>query len=93
MNVFQNGLVIRSKNGNLRMHADVHQVYASGDTIEDVETVLDADGRRISEWYRDNQLKCNHSKYQAMCLRSKCKNKTMYINVMDRRVESTSNIN
>ena len=83
-NIFQNDLVTRSNDGDLTMYADDHQLYASGDNGE---------GRCLSEWYEDNQLKCNHSKYQVMAMGSKCKNQTMYIDVKDRRVEATSNIN
>ena len=46
------------------MYADDHQAYTSGERIEDVESILNNEGRDSSLWYKDNLLKCNHEKFR-----------------------------
>ena len=45
------------------MYVDDHQAYTSytfGVRIEDVESVLNYEGKKISDWYKDNLLMCSH---------------------------------
>ena len=57
------------------MYADDHQVYSAGEKIEDVETILNDEGTRTSEWYQQNLLKCNQDKFQAMSVGPKTQEK------------------
>ena len=41
-----------------------------GERIEDVESILNYEGKEISNWYKDNLLMCNHEKFQSMSLGS-----------------------
>ena len=50
-NIFQNDLVQKIHAGRLAMYADDHQVYSAEEKIEDVETILNDEGTRTSEWY------------------------------------------
>ena len=38
------------------MYADDHQAYTLGERIEDVESILNHEGKEISNWYKDNLL-------------------------------------
>ena len=82
-NIFQNDLVQNIHAGRLAMYADDHQAYSAGEKIEDVETILNDEGTRTSEWYQQNLLKCNQDKFQAMSLGPKHKKKEMNLNIKD----------
>ena len=41
------------------MYADDHQAYTFWERIEDVESILNHEGKEISNWYKDS---CNHEK-------------------------------
>lgn len=58
-NIFQNDLVHNIHMASLVMYGDDHQVYSSGDRIEDVDSTLNNQGGCISKWYQENLLKCN----------------------------------
>ena len=57
-NIFQNDLVQNIHEGRIAMYADDHQVWAAGEVIKDVATILNNEGTRTSEWYQQNLLKC-----------------------------------
>ena len=65
-NIFQNDriLKIHTEKCSVKMYADDHQAYTSGERIEDVESILNNEGRDSSLWYKDNLLKCNHEKFR-----------------------------
>ena len=74
------------------MYADDHQVYPAGEKIEDVETILNDEGTRTSEWYQQNLLKCNQDKFQAMRLGPRHKKKEMNLNIKDINIKPSSGI-
>ena len=74
------------------MHADDHQVYSAGEKIEDVETILNNEGTRTSEWYEQNLLKCNQEKFQALSLGPRHKKKEMNLNMKNVSIKSSSGI-
>ena len=61
------------------MFVDDHQAYTFGEIIEDVESILNQEGKDISYWYEENLLMCNHEKFQSMSLGPKHKNMQMKI--------------
>lgn len=91
-NIFQNDLVQNIHAGRLAMYAHDHQVYSAGEKIEDVETIVNDEGTRNSEWYEQNLLKCNRDKFQAMSLRPRHKKKRMNLNIKDINIKSSSRI-
>ena len=91
-NIFQNDLVQIIHEGRLTMYAEDHQVYSAGEKIDDVETILNDEGTRTSEWYHQNLLKCNQDKFQAMRLGPRHKKKEMNLNIKDINIKSSSGI-
>ena len=91
-NIFQNDLMynIQTDKCSVMMYADDHQAYTFGERIEDVESILNYEGKEISNWHKDDLLMCNHEKFQSMSLGSKHKNKQMKIDVMNNDIESHS---
>lgn len=87
-NIFQNYPMysIQTDKCSVMMYADNHQSYTLGKRIEDVESILNYEGKEI--WYKDNLLMCNHEKFQSMSLGSRHKNKQMKIDVMNNDIES-----
>ena len=94
-NIFQNDLMYNIQTGkcSVIMYADDHHAYTLGERIEDVESILNYEGKEISNWYKDNLLMSNHEKFQPMSLGSKHKNKQMKIDVMNNDIESHSEMN
>ena len=50
------------------MYADDHQLFLVAKSISEVENTLNEGGNKISEWYYNNLLQGNFSKYQAISL-------------------------
>ena len=67
-------------------------MYSAGEKIEDVETILNDEGTRTSEWYQQNLLKCNQDKFQAMSLGPRHKKKEMNLNIKDINIKSSPGI-
>ncbi|PFX12264.1 hypothetical protein AWC38_SpisGene23804 [Stylophora pistillata] len=88
----QSALANLNVNKRFAMYADDHQVYSAGEKIEDVETILNDEGTRTSEWYQQNLLKCNQDKSQAMSLGPRHKKKRMNLNIKDINIKSSSGI-
>ena len=45
------------------IYADDHQAYTFGERIEDVESILNHEGKEIANWNKDHDLlMCNHDK-------------------------------
>ena len=42
------------------------QLFKSAEDIDQVEHAINADLKKVDEWYEFNQMKRNHSKYQAI---------------------------
>ena len=91
-NIFQNELMynIQTDKCTVMMYVDDHQAYTFGERIEDVESILNYEGKETSNWYKDNLLMCNHEIFQSMSLGSKHKSKQMKIDVMNNDIESHS---
>ena len=47
------------------MYADDTQLFKSAENIDQVEHAINADLKKVNEWYEFNQMK-NHSKYQTI---------------------------
>ncbi|PFX16582.1 RNA-directed DNA polymerase from mobile element jockey [Stylophora pistillata] len=91
-NIFQNDLVQNIHTDRLAMYADDHQVYSAGQKTEDVETILNDEGTRTSEWYQQNLLKCNQDKFHALSLGPGHKKKRMNLNIKEINIKSSSGI-
>ena len=91
-NIFQNDLMhnIQIDKCSVIMYADDHQAYTFGEKIEDVESILNDEGKIISHWYKDNLLRCNHEKFQSISLGLKHKNKQMKIDVINNDIKNHS---
>ena len=50
------------------MYADDHQLFSAAKTTNEAEIILTEEGNQISEWYNNNLLQGNFSKYQVMSL-------------------------
>jgi len=50
------------------MYADDHQLFSVAKSISEVENTLNEGGNKISDWYNNNLLQSNFSKYQVMSL-------------------------
>ena len=72
-NFFQNDLVFNIKHCQISMYADDHQIYYSGENGNEVELRLNQDIKMASKWYKENHLKANKDKYQAIVLQNKKK--------------------
>ena len=91
-NIYQNDLVSRILKCRLSMFADDHLMYCSGQKMGEIADVINDEGKRISQWYRDNQLKGNQDKFQAMGLGNKTKDTEMNLDIMNNNIESKSAI-
>ena len=56
----------------LSTYADDTQIFFADSTAEKVEEVINADLANVDKWYKQNGVKRNASKYQAMLLRKHC---------------------
>ena len=69
-NIFQNDLVFKIMHSQISMYADDYQSYYSGENGNEVEMRLNKDIKTASQWYKDNHLKANKNKYQAMVIQN-----------------------
>ena len=65
-NIFMNDLSYAIDKCTLFTHADDTQLFKSAEDIDQVEHAINADLKKVDEWYEFNQMKRNHSKYQAI---------------------------
>ena len=70
-NIYQNDIFYLDTKSQLSAFADDHQLYCSSKNPETVMNTIKKDGELTSNWYNDNFLDCNISKYQAMTVRNK----------------------
>ena len=62
-NVFMNDLSYAIDECTLFTYADDTQLFKSAVNIDQVELAINADLKKVDEWYEFNQMKRNHSKY------------------------------
>ena len=65
-NIFMNDLSYAIDECTLFTYADDTQLFKSAENIDQVEHAINADLKKVDEWYEFNQMKRNHSKYQAI---------------------------
>ena len=70
-NLFQNDLFYEEITSQLSIFADDHQLYLSDEDSEEVIDTLEKDGTTTANWYKQNYLKGNLSKYKAMVMARK----------------------
>lgn len=67
-NIFMNDLVYAVKQSRLSAYADDTQIYFADSTPEKVEEVINADLASVDQWYEQNGMRRNTSKYQAIVM-------------------------
>ena len=67
-NIFMNDLVYVVKQSKLSAYADDTQIYVADSTPEKVEQVINTDLANVDQWYEQNGMKRNTSKYQAIIM-------------------------
>ena len=67
-NIFMNDLVYAVKQSRLSAYADDTQIFFADDTLEKVEEVINADLAHVDQWYEQNGMRRNPSKYQAIVM-------------------------
>ena len=65
------------------MYADDHQLFSVAKTANEAENILTDEGNNISEWYNNNLLQGNFSKYQVMSLGPRNLHKDLHIVIND----------
>ena len=73
-------LISLQMNTTYTMYADDHQLYSAGQTVKEVQDILNKEGEIISKWYESNLLKSNYEKYEIMSMRPKDKTKDLEMN-------------
>ena len=75
------------------MYANDHQLFSVAKTANEAESILTEEGNNISEWYNNNLLQGNFSKYQVMSRRPRNWHKDLHIvindTVIDQKPETT----
>ena len=67
-NIFMNNLVYAVKQSRLSAYADDTQIFFAASTPEKVEEVINADLAHVDQWYKQNGMRRNTSKYQAIVM-------------------------
>ena len=65
-NIFMNDLAYVIDQSTLFSYADDTQIFKSAENIDDVEHSINIDLKSVDQWYENNQMKRNISKYQAI---------------------------
>ena len=68
-NIFMNDLVYAVKQSRLSACADDTQIFFADNTPEKVEEVINAGLAHVDQWYEQNGMRRNTSKYQAIVMR------------------------
>ena len=63
---YQNDLFYENIRSQLSAYADDHQIYISGEKIDNVVSSREEDANTTGRWYKSNYLSGNPSKYQAL---------------------------
>ena len=64
--IFMNDLSYAIVECTLFTYADDTQLFKSAENIDQVELAINADLKKVDEWYEFNQMRRNHSKYQGI---------------------------
>ena len=91
-NVFQNDLHFSTDENRLFMYADDHQLFSVAKTTNEAGCFLTEEGNNISQWYNNNLLQGNFSKYQVMCLGPRNYHKDLHIVINDTVIDQKSEI-
>ena len=91
-NIFQNDLAYEI-NLNLSMYADDHQIYEAREDLANVKSSLSRNTEKASNWYEDNMLKGNYSKYRTMTMQNKREITTPTMSIQGSEIESTEKLN
>ena len=67
-NFYQNDLFYENIRSQLSAYADDHQIYISGEKIDNVVSSREEDGNTTGRWYKSNYLSGNPSKYQVLVM-------------------------
>ena len=63
---YQNDLFYENIRSQLSAYADDHQIYFSGEKIDNVVSRREEDANTTGRWYKSNYFSGNPSKYQAL---------------------------
>ena len=63
------------------LFADDAMIYASGDSVSEVQLNLQSCLINISQWYRENRLKINSDKSKVMLVGSKAQLKSLNVDI------------
>ena len=74
------------------MYADDHQLFSVAKTANGAENILTDEGNNISEWYNNNLLQGNFSKYQVMSLGPRNWHKDLHIVINDAVIDQKPEI-
>ena len=66
LNIFMSDLSYAIDECTLFTYADDTQLFKSAENIDHVQHAINADLKKVDESYKFNQMKRNHSKYQAI---------------------------
>ena len=72
------------------MYADDHQLFSVARSSNEAERILTREGNNISEWYKNNLLQGNFSKYQVMSLGPRDCQKDLHIVIGDAEIDQKS---
>ena len=93
-NIFQNDMtyVVTNNNTSLSMYADDHQVSVSANSVGEVETSINKEGNSMSAWYKENYLKGNYEKYNAMIIGRKkdMDSASLNVEIDEKNIKSSS---
>ena len=67
-NFYQNDLFYENIRSQLSAYADDHQIYISGEKIDNVVSSIEEDGNTTGRWYKSNYLSGNPSTYQVLVM-------------------------
>ena len=74
------------------MYANDHQLFSVAKTANVAESILTEEGSNISEWYNNNLLQGNFSKYQVMSRRPRNWHKDLHIVINDTVIDQKPEI-
>ena len=74
------------------MYANDHQLFSVAKTANEAESILTEEGNNISEWYNNNLLQGNFSKYQVMSRRPRNWHKDLHIVINDTVIDQKPEI-
>ena len=76
----------------ISIHADNHQIFASGSSTSIVEGKLLSEGSKITRWYKENLLQVNVQKYQSMVLGAESEANNINLDINGVNIEQLKSI-